>query len=266
MVAVVLAGLAGLAGCGEGGVHTLTLSGSSTMAPLVGEIAERFAREHPGVEVNVQAGGSSKGIADLRRGLVDIGMASRALAPDEQELTATTIARDGVAMIVHASNPLRGIDSGRIVTIYTGEIENWSALGLPAAPITVVNKAAGRATLAVFLDYTKLAAPDIEADLVVGGNEQAIRSVAANPGAIGYVSIGTASYHAANGTPIRLLALAGVPATPAAVASGDYPMTRALNLVTAEAPTGLAAAFIDYARSPAVHDLVRAFQFVPATR
>ena len=89
-----------LAGCGDRGDQTqgasgqlqgkLILTGSSTVAPLANEIAKRFEQQHPGVRVDVQTGGSSRGIVDARRGTADIGMASRALAGDESDLTPAT--------------------------------------------------------------------------------------------------------------------------------------------------------------------------------
>lgn len=257
--------LAALTACSQGDVKTLVLTGSSTIAPLAAEIGKRFERAHPGVQVNVQTGGSSRGIADARRGLNDIGMVSRALNADEQGLHAFTIARDGVGIIVNANNPVDALSNAQIVAIFTGQIENWQGVGGPDAPITVVNKAAGRATLEVFLEYFALEGAAIEADVIVGDNEQGIKTVAGNPHAIGYVSIGTAVYDAELGIPIKLLPLAGVPATLDNVGNGAFPMARPLNLVTAEAPAGLAAAFIAFARSAKVHDLIAAQYFVPIT-
>src|SRR5690554_2512410 len=102
-----------LAGCSADSATTghpdelsgrLTLTGSSTVAPLVTEIAKRFEQRHPGVRIDVQTGGTGKGIADVRRGVADIAMASRPLASDEADLTAHRIAADGVGLIVHKSN------------------------------------------------------------------------------------------------------------------------------------------------------------------
>ena len=61
----------------------LQLTGSSTMGPLLAQIAERFEKLHPGVRIDVQTGGSSRGISDAARGLADIGMSSRELKPSE---------------------------------------------------------------------------------------------------------------------------------------------------------------------------------------
>lgn len=257
--------IASLTGCGNGGENnTLDLSGSSTLAPLVSEIGKRFESQHPGTEINVQAGGSSRGIADARRGLVDIGTASRALAPSESDLVAHTIALDGIALIVHEDNPVSSLTEAQIRDIYTGTIDRWAAVDGDQSAITVVNKAEGRATLEVFLAHFGLENPNIDEDAVVGHNQQAIKTVAGNRHAIAYVSIGTAEHEAAQGTPIKLLALDDVAATSANVRNGRYPLARELNLVTRQAPAGLAKRFIDYARSPSVHDLIKQLHFVPA--
>ena len=72
----------------------LVLTGSSTVAPLAAEIGKSFEAEHSGVRIDVQSGGSSRGITDARKGLANIGMVSRALKEDEKDLQAFTIARD----------------------------------------------------------------------------------------------------------------------------------------------------------------------------
>jgi len=272
--ALALALLVPLAACGPGHETVaaessalsgkLTLTGSSTVAPLVAEIAKRFEAEHPGVRIDVQTGGSGRGIADARSGLADIGMASRALKPDEAaELDAHTIARDGVCVIVHAQNPIESLTDDQVRAIYTGEVERWSEVGGADEPITVVNKASGRATLEVFLAYFALAEQDIEADVVIGDNQQGIKTVVGNPSAIAYVSIGTAEHDVANGVPLKLLPTAGVPATTKSVGAGEFPIGRPLELVTSGELSALQRAFIDSCRSAEVHDVVRDLAFVP---
>lgn len=241
----------------------LVLTGSSTVAPLALEIAKRFEQRKPGVRVDVQSGGSSRGASDARKGLAQIGMVSRALNPDETDLTAHTIARDGVALIVHKSNPVKVLADAQVKAIYTGKLVDWQAVGGPKGTITVVNKAEGRSTLELFLHYYQLKAGEVRAHVVIGENQQGIKTVAGNPLAIGYVSIGTAESEAALGTPIRLLAMNGVEASTATVRDGRFPLSRPLNLVTAGTPTPLALEFIAFAQSAAVHDLVKDAFFVP---
>jgi phosphate transport system substrate-binding protein len=244
----------------------LTLSGSSTIAPLVSEIGKRFEAAHPGVRVDVQTGGSSRGVADTRRGTVQIGMVSRSLDPSEGDLTATRIAMDGVAMIVHASNPVAQLSDRQIVDIYSGTVTNWSAVGGASAPITVVNKAEGRSTLELFASHFKIDRKAITAHVVIGENLHGVRTVAADPNAIGYVSVGTAEFERKNGVPIKLLPMNGVAPTTATVRDGRFPLSRPLNLVTAGQRSPLTEAFVTMATSAAVNDLVEGQFFVPVAQ
>ncbi len=246
--------------------NQLELSGSSTIAPLAAKIAARFESMHSGVRVNVQGGGSSRGITDARRGLVDIGMVSRDLKSEEQDLTAFTIARDGIAVIVHRDNPITSLTNNQIAAIYTGDIKDWRDVGGTAGPITIVNKAEGRSTLELFTEYIQVGNRHIKADVVIADNEQGIKTVAGNPGAIGYVSIGSAEYDAAAGVAIKLLPLAGVAASIENVRNGSFPLTRPLNLVVKQSPTPRLQAFLEFARSSDVHDIIEAQYFVPLAR
>lgn len=266
-VAVVAGGLwLWSGGSPEQETERLVVTGSSTIAPLMSEIGKRFESLHPNVRIDVQTGGSSRGIADVRRGTADIGMASRALGEAEADLLAHEIARDGVGIIVHAENPVASLTDQQVVDIYTGKIDSWRQVGGRDAPVVVVNKAEGRATLEVFLGHFGLDNPAIEADVVIGDNEQGVKAVAGNVNAIGYVSVGTAEYDAVHGVPIKLLPSGGVPASTRTLADGSFPISRPLNLVTRGAPTGLAEEFIEYCRSNEVHDLIQAQYFVPVAR
>ncbi|HYE37353.1 phosphate ABC transporter substrate-binding protein [Methylocaldum sp.] len=244
----------------------LVLTGSSTVAPLAGEIGKRFEALHPGVRVDVQSGGSSRGINDARSGTADIGLVSRALKPEEQDLRSFTIALDGIGLIVHQANPVKELSPKQIVDIYTGKITHWKQVGGADAPITVVNKAEGRSTLELFLHHFQLKSTDIKAQVVIGDNQQGIKTVAGNPDAIGYVSIGSAEYEAGHGTPIKLLPLDGVAASVENVRNGRFPLSRPLNLVTRNEPAEWIKEFIEFARSEQVHDLVEAQYFVPLGR
>jgi phosphate transport system substrate-binding protein len=241
----------------------LVITGSSTIAPLIAEIGKRFESLYPAVRIDVQSGGSSRGVADARQGLADIGMVSRAMKEDERDLSAFPVARDGVCPILHRENLVEALADEQVVAIYTGKITNWKAVGGTDAPITVVNKAEGRSTLEVFLQYFKLKNVDVKAQVVIGENEQGVKTVAGNRNAIGYVSVGTAEYDAAHGVPIKLLPIGGVAASTETVQKGIFPLSRPLHIVTRTPPVGLAKAFIEYAQSKAVHDLIRQQYFVP---
>ncbi len=250
----------------------VVLTGSSTIAPLMTEIAQRFEARHPGARIDVQTGGSSRGIADAGSGLADIGMSSRALTAEEAAgLEAHTLAFDGVAFVVHGSNPIESLTDEQLLALYTGQIEDWSAVGGKAGPITVVHRAAGRSEVELVAAYLGIEPKVIQADLISGENQHAIKTVAGDPNAIVYVSLGAAQRAAAEGQPLKLLPLRGIAATVEAVtATGDekYPLARPLLLLTTRGTplAPVAQALLDFARSAENDDLIESLAYVPPPR
>lgn len=243
----------------------IVVTGSSTIAPLLNEIGRRFEQRNPGIRVDVHAGGSARGLADVQRGLADLGMVSRDPTAEESALDWFPIARDGVGIIVHLDNSIASITRSQLVSVFTGEVASFDELGGIAGPITVVNKAEGRSTLEVFLDFIELPGSAIDADVVIGDNQQGIKTVAADPRAIGYVSIGAAAHAVSQGESIRLLTVDGVEPTVASVLIGDYPIDRTLNIVAARTPAGLLQRFVAFAQSSQVHDLIEDQFLVPVS-
>ncbi len=245
--------------------HRIVVTGSSTIAPLINEIALRFEAENPDYRIDVQTGGSSRGIADVQNGLADIGMASRELKTNELALVTHRVAIDGIGFIVHRNNPVSQLTSQQVKQIYLGQIENWSEIGGADKEIAVINKASGRGTLEVFLKHFQIKEADIQADVIVGENQQAILTIGSNESAIGYVSIGAADAEIELGANLKLLALDGVQASIQSVANGNYPVARNLNLVTTPKQSMATKKFIDFATSSQVNDLVESQFFVPTS-
>jgi len=242
----------------------LVITGSSTIAPLASEIGKRFESLHPGVRVDVQTGGSSRGIADAREGLADIGMSSRALKEQEKDgLVSYVLARDGVCFLVHKDNPIKELSDQQIREIFTGKITNWKQIGGRDAPIIVINRADGRSELELFSHHFQVKPTDIKAHLIAGDNEQGIKTLAGNPNAIVYMSVGTSEYDMAQGIPLKLLPLNGVAATTENVRNGTFPFARPLVLITRPDPKPLTTEFIEFALSTQIHDLIQELSFVP---
>jgi phosphate transport system substrate-binding protein len=252
------------AGCRppEQKVRNLVLTGSVGMTPLLRDIGKRFESEHAGVRVDVQAGGSTRGISDARQGLADVGMVARSLKPDEAMLHATPIALDALCIIVNRVNSVQALSDDQIVRMYTRSVSNWKEVGGLDLPIVLVHMADGRALLDLFLEHFKLRSTQIRADALIQDSEQGLQAVASRPGAIAYVSCSRAEAAGEN-MPIRSLPSGGIAPTTEHVRDGTYPLSRPLQLVTRETPKGLAAEFIDFARSNAVLDLIQKHHFVP---
>lgn len=252
-----------MAACSDNSTDKITLTGSSTVAPLIAEIGKRFEELNPGMRVDVQTGGSSRGINDARKKLADIGMVSRALKQAENDLNEHTIAWDGITLILHKDNPVTALSHEQAIAVYLGHITNWQQLGGENQDIVVINKAEGRSTLELFLQHYALKNSEIKADIIIGDNQQGLKSVAGNPAAIAYVSIGAAAYEAEHGSPIKLLPVNGIEANLANVEKGIFPIARPLNLVTAGSTSELTMRFLRFARSNQVNDLVEKQFFIP---
>lgn len=263
---VVAAGLVLYFGIGQSvGSKRYLIDGSSTVAPILAETVVHLEKKKPGLKIDVQTGGSTRGIVDTRDGLNSAGMASRDLSADEKDgLAIYTIAYDGIAIIVHASNPIEGLTSDQVRQIFTKKIDTWDSLGVNKGAMHIINKAEGRATLEVFLEHFGLENREIQADAVVGDNAQGVRLVAGDLQAIGYVSIGEALSAKERGVPIKLLAQDGVEPTPETVADGSYPVRRTLNLLFRGTPDDIGEEILALLASDEGHEIIRGLGFVPA--
>lgn len=117
---------ASFAGGNVGG--KVVIAGSSSVAPVMEKLKEAYESINPNVTIELQQSDSSSGMTSVRDGVCDIGMASRALKDSELEagLIPTTIAMDGIAVIVSNDNPVNGLTCEQVRAIYTGEITDWS--------------------------------------------------------------------------------------------------------------------------------------------
>lgn len=261
----------GLVACGDTPTESgadglsgkLTLTGSSTVAPLAGEIAKRFEVMHPEVRIDVQTGGSSRGIADAHSGLADIGMSSRSLKDSEKPgVTTHILAQDGVAFVTNTANPVAALTNEQLLGIYTGQLTNWSEVGGEDRPITVINRAEGRSELELVTTFFDIKPSDIQPTLVAGENQECVKLVAGNPDAIAYLSVGTAEYESQRGTSLKLLPFDGIAASTDTVKAGTFPLGRPLVLITQDHPSALIGAFVEFALSSMVDDLIEGQSFV----
>ena len=114
----------------NGATGKVTVSGSSSVTPVMEKLKEAYLAVNTGAEIQIQESDSTTGMTDAAAGTSDIGMASRELKDSETEqgLTATTIAMDGIAVIVNLDNPTTNLTSDQVKGVYVGDVTSWDEL------------------------------------------------------------------------------------------------------------------------------------------
>jgi ABC-type phosphate transport system substrate-binding protein len=121
------------------------------LQPLAEKWAEAYQARHAGLAIAVQGGGSTAGVQAALSGAAQIGLSSRALtASERRDVRAIQVARDGIALVVHPSNPLLDLSLDAVKSIYSGRIKDWQRLEGPVKAITVITREEGSGTRAAF--------------------------------------------------------------------------------------------------------------------
>ncbi len=237
-------------------------NGSTSMADVIGALSEQFMNDNSGVKVTYDATGSGTGIEAAKNGTCDIGLSSRALKDEETAagLKGTTIALDGIAIIVNENSKVENLTVDQIAKIFTGEVTDWSEVGGDAGTIACIGREAGSGTRDGFESIT--ATEDkckLSQELTSTG--AVIEAVKGNTGAIGYASLSAV----ANAQGVKAITVEGVACTEETVKDGSYKIQRPFVLVTKEGTelSEAAQAFFDFATSADAADLITKAGAVP---
>lgn len=106
------------------------VGGSSSVSPVMEKLIEAYKSVNPNAKIELQTSDSTTGMTSTLEGSYDIGMASRELKDEEtkENLTATEIARDGIAVVVNNDNDIDELTSDQVKAIFTGETTDWEDL------------------------------------------------------------------------------------------------------------------------------------------
>ena len=228
--------------------NTITIKGSTTVLPVAQAAAEVFMEKNPGIKISVQGGGSGVGIASLLDKTTDIADSSRKIKSEEIEKAKaeginpyeTAIAIDGIAIIVHPTNPVNALTKAQIKDIYTGKISNWSEVGGKNAKLVVVNRDTSSGTFEAF-EALALNKERVRPDALTTASNQAVaQTVAQTPNAIGYVGHGFLS------SKVKAVTVDRIECTKQTIQSEKYPLSRYLYVYTNGKPVGNVQKFIDF--------------------
>jgi phosphate transport system substrate-binding protein len=218
-------------------------AGSTSVQPFAEILAEDFMKTHPGINIDVQGGGSAAGILAAQSATADIGMSSRDLVGNELSLWHVEIAKDGLALIVNPKNTIGALSLDQARDIYAGTITNWKELGGANHKIHVVSREDGSGTRSSF-ESMVMRKTQIEREAIVQDSNGAVKQVISGDSyAIGYISLGLVDQS------VKPITLDGIQPTRTDVVNGTYLLTRPFLFVSKNEPVGEVKQFVDFVLS-----------------
>ena len=243
--------------CGKGKT-SITLAGSTAFQPFAEKLADQYMTSHPGIAVTVQGGGSAVGIQSANSGAAQIGMADLVMLPEEAKaLTATVVAKDGIAIVVNPKNKAINLTTDQVRDIFNGKITNWKEVGGNDIPITVVSREAGSGTRSSFEQI--VGNINLKRDALIQDSNGTIRETVANDAnSVGYLS------HGLINEKIKALKVDDQECTTESIVAGNYKLVRPIFLLVKGIPEGEIKNFIDYILSEEGQKTIKADGLLPA--
>ncbi len=256
----------------EGLSGKITIIGSTSVGPLINQLADSFMEKEKGVSIDIQEIGSTQGVQAAINGTADIGTASRDLKDEEMaaNLDVHVLAYDGIAVIVNPVNAVSDLSSDQIRDIFQGKIANWQDLGGANKEIVVVNREAGSGTRGAFQELFKLEEKQadgttksllMDKSLTTDSTGAVKATVASNETAIGYISLGVLD------NTVKALQVDEAEASVQNIIDNNYKIYRPFLMLTksgAELKPQVKE-FFDYIKSTAGQTLISENNFIPAT-
>jgi len=230
------------------GTSVLSIAGSTTVLPIAAKAAEKYMDSNPGIDVQVNGGGTGAGVQAAGEGTAMIGMASRDLKAEElkkyPDLIPHQIAIDGLVFITNTENPIPSLTLDQIKKIYDGNITNWKEVGGKDAQIVVVGRDSASGTRDYMFTDVMKKADFVKTQLEKNSNGAVKQTIEQTSTAIGYVGLGYVD-QTIHAVPLSVNGTLMVPSIEA-VKAGTYPLSRPLHLLTKGQPTGDAEKFIAF--------------------
>ena len=238
----------------------ITMSGSTSVAPLAGKLAKRYLKQYPGrVKFKLAQGGSDVGVADVAKGRVSIGMSSRdAKDSDPSGIVFNKVARDAICVATNPANTLANVSQATVQDIFSGKVRDWSQV--PGAsitgPIDIVVRTPASGTQDAFQKLFMGTRVIADSAAQKGSNGLVQQAVKDDKQAIGYVSLPFAAG-------LNSASYKGTPCTLQDAKSGAYQGTRNFWMVTRGAPVGAVKTWIAWIQSSKNASKVISTEWVP---
>jgi phosphate transport system substrate-binding protein len=244
--------------------NIIKIKGSDTMLLLNRSLAEEFMKQHPGISIYVEGGGSGSGFQSLLEEQIDICAASRPIEPNEIVLMGEKfntvglsflVARDALSIYVNPNNPIKNLSLDQINDIYTCKISNWKELGGEDQKIIRISRSNASGTYLYFLKHVLGGNEICDSVVILNTTHDIVEFVRYNNAAIGYGGLGYAEQS-------MQVKVNTIEPTEKNVIDNIYPISRYLRYYTVNKPSGNVKEFIDWVTDERGQKIVKSMGYI----
>ena len=252
-------------------VERLVVSGAQALQPFVDSAIADYRRRAHATTFVMAPSDTATGIEQTARGEAQIGMLARRFDDADRrrhpQLVVTRVAEDGIAVVVHASNPIRALTRTQLADVLSGRVRAWADLGGGNGLVATIATDPRHGAFDAVLEPLELAhdADGARANVrIVDGERALLAAVMTDPLAIGFASSSVVQTILMRGGAVRIVPVDGVTPTAATVEGGTYPFRRSLSVVRRPDAPRSVTAFVEFLASEEGRRLLRAADLVPA--